>query len=231
MIRLLLSIAVLPAFLLMWYVYAQDKIEKEPPGLLLKLLIAGALSVISAIILETIGTGLLSYTGLPESGTAYNFIMCFFVIALSEELGKYFFLKKCTWNHRAFNYRFDGIVYAVSVSLGFAVVENIMYVFQHGIKTGILRALTAVPAHAIFAVFMGCFYGQAKMHDNLGNHFRAGFYRKMAIVMPIVLHGFYDFCAFQGTVLYSLLFIAFIILMDIITIRRVKNSSARDVAI
>lgn len=231
MTRLLLTIAVLPAFLLIWYVYSQDKIEKEPMGLLLKLLGLGALSVISALILETIGTAVLELLGLTEGSTLYNFLMCFCVVGFSEEIGKYFFLKKGSWNHPAFNYRFDAIVYAVSVSLGFAVVENIMYVFENGIGTGILRALTAVPAHAVFAVFMGYFYGIAKMNENVGATFRAKLCRKMAVIVPILIHGFYDFCAFQGTVLYCIIFLAFIIFMDIVAIKRIKRVSVQDIPV
>ena len=88
--------------------------------------------------------------------------MYFGVVAFSEEGAKYFLLKRRTWNSAAFNCQFDGVVYAVFVSLGFALWENISYVLMYGLSTALVRAVTAVPGHACFGVFMGVWYGLAK---------------------------------------------------------------------
>lgn len=94
---------------------------------------------------------------LPQSSTAYNVLLYFVVVALSEEGFKYLLLKKRTWYSSEFNCQFDGVVYAVFVALGFALWENISYVLMYGLGTAAVRAVTAVPGHACFGVFMGRF--------------------------------------------------------------------------
>lgn len=92
----------------------------------------------------------------------------FVIVAIAEESSKYFFLKKRTWNNPEFNCQYDGVVYAVFVSLGFALWENINYVLSYGFSTAIVRAITAIPGHACFGVFMGVFYGLARKQYNRG---------------------------------------------------------------
>ena len=87
----------------------------------------------------------------------YQIILYFVIVAIAEESSKYFFLKKRTWNNPEFNCQYDGVVYAVFVSLGFALWENINYVLSYGFSTAIVRAITAIPGHACFGVFMGVF--------------------------------------------------------------------------
>ena len=66
------------------------------------------------------------------------------------------------YRKKEFDEPFDGIVYAVMVGMGFATVENISYVSQYGLMTGIMRLFMAVPAHASFAIIMGYFMGKAR---------------------------------------------------------------------
>ena len=153
--------AVLPAAVLMRYIYKMDTIEKEPPELLRKLVIFGALIGIPAGFLNTLGSDLLSRFFSPDS-LAYKILLPFLIVGIVEEGLKFLVLKRCTWNDPAFNYRFDGVVYAAFVSLGFAALENVMYVFNYGLGIAINRAITAVPAHLGFSVIMGSYYGRAK---------------------------------------------------------------------
>ena len=151
---ILIAAAVIPAIVLLRFVYKEDRLDKESPGLLLSLVIFGILSTFAAIVTEQIGEAILGIL-LPQSSTAYNVLLYFVVVALSEEGFKYLLLKKRTWYSSEFNCQFDGVVYAVFVALGFALWENISYVLMYGLGTAAVPAVTAVPGHPGFGVFMG----------------------------------------------------------------------------
>lgn len=118
----------------------------------------------------------------------HQFFNAFFKVALIEEFSKFIFVRFVLYNNKNFNEPFDGIVYAVMVSMGFATVENVVYTFQYGFATGILRMFTAVPAHAAFAVLMGFFLGKAKF-----THRRGLYYSLIALLAPTLFHGSYDY--------------------------------------
>jgi RsiW-degrading membrane proteinase PrsW (M82 family) len=117
-----------------------------------------------------------------------QFLNAFFKVALIEEFSKFFFVRFILYYNKNFNEPFDGIVYAVMVSMGFATIENIIYVFQYGFTTGILRMFSAVPAHGAFAVLMGYFLGKAKF-----THRRTLYFSVIALLAPTVFHGAYDY--------------------------------------
>ena len=229
---ILLLIAIVPGVYLLHFVYKHDRIEPEPKPLLIKCFIFGILSTSAAVITEMIGSGILNYVIAPDSTSEpntklilYNFLLYFFVVALSEEGFKYLFLKLATWKDPAFDYQFDGIVYAVFVALGFAIKENIMYVSQYGLATGIVRAFTAVPGHASFGVMMGAWYGMAKKYFMLGDQEKYSKYKKYALWIPVVLHGLYDFFA---SMQLNIMFFAIVIAMFVICYKIVKTVSAND---
>ena len=223
---IMIAAAVIPAIWLLRYVYRMDRLEAEPRNLIISLVAKGILATFCAMATEYIGSMILDMF-LEEGSMLYNFIMFFFIVGLSEEGFKYFFLKRFTWNNPEFNCTFDGVVYAVSVSLGFALWENIGYVFMYGFSTAILRALTAIPGHACFGVFMGVFYGAAKRYEVYMQEAHAGFYRKLALIFPVIIHGAYDFIASlpEG---YSFVFIIFVVCLVLFSHRVVKNAAARD---
>ena len=160
MTYILAALAVIPAVIVMLYIRGIDKIEKEPWKLLFSIFLLGALSVIPILIAELIVSIPISI--FPEGSLIHGFLQAFVCAAFVEESFKMMVLWLRTWKHKEFNYVFDGVVYAVFASMGFALVENILYVFQMGITTGILRAVTSIPGHMIFGVFMGMYYGLAK---------------------------------------------------------------------
>ena len=121
--------------------------------LLLRLLLGGVLSAFAAILLETAGMWILPAFA-EEGSDLYYVLLAFLVVAVSEEGAKLFFLKKYSWHQPAFNYMFDGIVYAVFVSLGFAAFENVKYVFDFGLSVAFSRAFLAVPARDDHAVYI-----------------------------------------------------------------------------
>ena len=124
-----------------------------------------------------------------------------------------------------FNEKFDGIVYAVSVALGFATIENLFYVFSNNsLQVGLLRAFTAIPAHAIFGIVMGFYLGLARFSQN-----KKGRWLLMALFLPWLLHGIYDFILMSGHPLLLLTFIPFLIFMYRHGLRRMKELSYQSV--
>lgn len=219
--------ALLPAIVLLRYIYRHDHIEKEPPALLLRLLLGGVLSAFAAILLETAGMWILPAFA-EEGSDLYYVFLAFLVVAVSEEGAKLFFLKKYSWHQTAFNYMFDGIVYAVFVSLGFAAFENVKYVFDFGLSVAFSRAFLAVPAHMAFAVFMGIFYGRARCHASRGNGAAAKSNLAAGFISAVLLHGFYDACLMVGTNLSMVVFVGFVIFMYFFVSRVVKTAAAED---
>ncbi len=225
---ILLAAAVLPAAFLLYRVYQMDTVEKEPWSILRKLLLWGALSGIPAALVESLLTGV--FQNIFEEGTLlYNFIFGFVVAALVEESFKFFFLYKFTFKSPHFNYRFDGVVYAVFVSMGFAILENILYVFQGGLGVALSRALLALPLHAACGVYMGIAYGQQKI-NSLYKPASFGAVARACLPVPILIHGFYDACAFsaENWPIFLLVFVVFVILVFILTLRKLKNASRTD---
>ena len=109
--------AILPAVFLLRYIYKHDTVDKEPPGLLLSLILMGIVSALMSIVLEMMGEKILN-DQVSQNDKYYKIILAFAVVAVVEEGTKFLLMKLRTWKNPNFNYSFDGIVYAVSVSLG-----------------------------------------------------------------------------------------------------------------
>ena len=183
----LLSIA--PAMIVIIFIYFKDKFEKEPVRFLFKNFLLGAfVSVLITLILSTLLQSVLPLT--DTKSIWQQFVKAFFVVAFVEEFSKYIVVKYYAQKNAEFNEPFDGIVYAVMVSMGFAALENVLYVFQYGVSTGILRAFTAVPAHATFGILMGYFMGKAKFSE------KRMYYNFLGLFMATLFHGAYDFFLF-----------------------------------
>ena len=224
---ILIAAAVLSAVFLLIKVEREDHLEKESRGLLFSLVAFGIISTAIASLGERIGMVILANIFQQES-VLYYFLLFFGVVAFSEEGAKYVLLKRRTWNNPEFNCQFDGVVYSVFVSLGFALWENIGYVAMYGLGTAVVRAVTAVPGHACFGVFMGTWYGMAKRREGAGDFDGARRMRVRALLVPAVLHGFYDFVATYNSDVMNIVFLVFVILMFITAWRLVKHVSAND---
>ena len=233
-------LAVIPSVFLLIKVYQADKVEKEPAPLLFKLFIKGLESAFFAAVVEALlinfGLNTLVHLGLieGEGSFLYHAIEAFLIVAVAEEGFKYYFLKKTTWNHPAFDYRFDAVVYAVFVSLGFATIENILYVWGSQIESGtglqlsVYRGVLSVPAHCVFAVAMGIHYGAAKYaqgHEQFDLE-EAGL--RKAFLVPVLMHGFFDFALMMNQPLYTGLFFVFVILADYRALKAVGRASQTD---
>ena len=185
----LLLLASAPVFTIIIFIYLKDKYEKEPKKLLLKSFLFGAvLSIITTTFISIAANRIFPMTDYYS--IAQQFIKAFFVVALVEEFSKYIIVRYYCQRKKAFNEPFDGIVYAVMVSMGFAFTENLLYVFDGGISTAITRAFTAVPAHATFGIIMGYFMGLAKFSNSKWKFNLAG------LLFATIFHGTYDFFLF-----------------------------------
>ena len=224
---ILIAAAVIPAVFLMLKVYRSDRLEKESKGLLLRLVRGGILSSLLALVEERILSAVLGRM-VDENTLLYNIILYFIVVAVSEESSKYIFLRRNSWNSVEFNSRFDGVVYAVFTSLGFALWENISYVMTYGFRVAIVRAVTAIPGHACFGVFMGVFYGLARMYYNRREYSLSKICRVMSVIIPVFLHGTYDFIATMEETVFGLYFIAFVSILFVVSYIVVSKESKTD---
>ena len=224
---ILIAAAVIPAIFLLVKVEKADRLEKESPRLLLSLVLFGIVATAVAFLGEWAGMALLNKF-FPEGGTLYSILLFFGVVAFSEEGAKYVLLKRRTWKEPEFNCQFDGVVYGVFVSLGFALWENINYVLSLGLSTALIRAVTAIPGHACFGVFMGTWYGMAKRRAAAGDEEGSKRMRTRALLVPALLHGFYDFSASAESDAMSIVFLVFVVLMFVTAYRLVKHVSAND---
>ncbi len=221
----LLFLALIPGVIIIVFIFRKDKVEHEPIGLLLKLVLFGAISCVPAVFLEL----LIGNYGprFAEGTVAFAVFEAFCVAGLCEEACKYTLLHLGSWRDRNFDYRFDGIVYGVCVSVGFALLENVMYVMSGGLEVAVMRGVLAVPLHAFCGVFMGVYYGAAKKAAIDGNRGLVTICKIESLLVPILIHGIYDFLAFMGTDVTSVILLVFVGFMYFFAIKEV-NKFARD---
>lgn len=175
------SAAIAPGIALLSYFYLKDKYEAEPVGMVLRTFVFGALLVFPAMVIE--------YAFQQEGIMQIPWAQSFLLSGLLEEFLKWFVLFYAIYQHVEFNERYDGIVYGVSVSLGFATVENIFYLFAFGIHEAFYRALLPVSSHALFGVIMGYYLGKAKFSAQPVRNRLIAF----SFLFVALLHGVYDY--------------------------------------
>lgn len=184
----LLSLALAPGTAIALYIYLKDHHEREPVHLLILCFLYGCLST-AVTLLISLPVNFVIITA-PDD-VVDQFINAFFKVALVEEFSKFVFVRFLLFGNVHFNEPFDGIVYAVMVSMGFATLENIVYVYQLGFMSGVLRMFTAVPAHAVFGIIMGYYVGKAKF-----THRNVYMYSALGLLAPALFHGAYDYFLF-----------------------------------
>ncbi len=219
MFLLLLLIAITPGIAILLYVYYRDKYEKEPPSLVWKVFVYGMIAALVAGGIELLLYSFHFYWLKKHALFVFAFLYSFLVIGPVEEGVKYLVTYNVAFKDSEFNEPMDGIVYAVSASLGFATFENVLYVLQYGMKVGIERAFISVPVHAFFGIIMGSFLGKAKFkkgtkRDNL---------MWKAFYIPALFHGFFDFVLLSKTYLAILIY-PFIIYTMIVSLKDINAS-------
>jgi len=189
-----LAAALLPAILLALYIWYKDP-HKEPGVWLVRAFFLGVAISVPVVYVENFINGLLFAGGEPTSLFGST-LRAFFVAALPEEGAKLFALWLIVHNNKHFDEHFDGIVYAVFVSLGFAAIENVGYVFmsEAWLSTAIARSFLAVPGHYAFAILMGYYYALYFFVDRSKKNAAS------ILFMPILAHGVYDAIAMGGSV-------------------------------
>ena len=241
MTRLLL-LALAPAAILLHYVWKKDK-SKEPTKLLVKLILLGALACIPAGFIELFLDNLIKE--FFKTGTyPYYFVSAFIGVALIEEGFKFVSMYQYTHKNKEFDGLFDGMIYAIFVSLGFAAFENVFYVMDSGVSTALARAVMAVPGHMFFAVFMGYNYSMwhtYKLCDESEKYFanlnmikirppkyKYKHYLFLSLLLPTLVHGFYDFCLFTENETLALVLLATMVVLYISCFARIKKLSKAD---
>jgi len=191
--------AALPSILLVAFFYRLDRKRPEPRGLIARSVLLGFLAVLPAVIIEAV---LLRV--LPSAGRFADAAIKGFVVAgLVEEGVKFAFVTAWLYARKEFAETADGIVYTVCVSLGFALVENVMFSF---VAPGsiLIRAFTAVPMHAAASGLMGYYIGVSKTGPRDARDTRDR--RALGLAIAVGVHGLYDFFAFSGGSLAYLVF-------------------------
>ncbi|TVY11586.1 glutamic-type intramembrane protease PrsW [Paenibacillus cremeus] len=176
-----LMAAIAPGVALMSYFYLKDRYDPEPISLVLKLFLFGVLLVFPVMVLQR-----ALVQGLGEN----PFVFSFLTSAGIEEFFKWFLVYFIIFKHTSFDEPYDGIVYAVATSLGFATLENVLYAFLNdsGFSALMMRAFLPVSGHAMFGVIMGYHLGKAKFSPDGGNK-----HLLLALVLPLFWHGVFDY--------------------------------------
>ena len=194
-ILLILTAALLPAVALLYYIWKKDT-QKEPTSWLVKAVLWGVAICFPVAILEMMIESILFGTGGTPTNLSGTTAMAFLVAALPEESFKLLALWQVLRKNPYFDEHFDGIVYAVCVGLGFAGIENVLYVFgqENWVSTAILRSLLAVPGHYAFAILMGYYYSIYHFVDHSPK------IAACVLLIPVFAHGVYDALAMSGLV-------------------------------
>ncbi|MBU0757664.1 MAG: PrsW family intramembrane metalloprotease [Nanoarchaeota archaeon] len=185
-------LAIAPALYLVYYFYQKDRKKPEPKGLIIKIFLLGILSTIPVIIIEMF---LGSFENLFKDPLIGILFRSFMIAGLTEESFKFLVVKKFAYNKVEFDEIMDGIIYVIVASLGFACLENILYVYNGGFVVGFFRAFTAVPMHAVTSGLMGFYIGKAKFAKKKNEKY----YFFMGLLLAVLVHGLYDFLVFYGS--------------------------------
>lgn len=207
-----ISAGIAPGFALLSFFYLKDEYESEPIFDVLRVFFLGTILVFPIMFIQ--------YVLDVEQVFDHDLTKAFISAALLEEFFKWFILYFAVYKLITFDEHYDGIVYGVSLSLGFATAENILYLFANGLEVAVGRALLPVSSHAIFGVIMGYYMGKGKFSED-GNGMRKAI--GYSLLIPILLHGFYDYILLLGSFWYKVI-VPFMIFLWWLALRKVKKA-------
>lgn len=207
--------SIAPGVALLSYFYLKDRYQTEPLHMVIKTFLFGFLIVFPIMVLQY---------GLQEEISFGTIAKAFFISGFIEEFFKWFVVYYTVYKHVEFDEPYDGIVYSVAVSIGFATLENFFYLYSFGVGEALMRAFLPVSSHALFGVTMGYYMGKGKFHLNsraqrillLGSLF-----------IPAILHGFYDYVILSSYDHYLWILVPFLILFWIISLWRISKVQAQ----
>lgn len=220
---LVIFAAIAPVVVLLWQILKRDSANPEPPKMLMKAFFYGMVSTVVTFIFLPVTEMIGDITMLDDNPLALAFKQAFFSAALPEEGAKLLMLWLLLRNNPYFDERFDGIVYAVCVGMGFAAVENVLYLFNNydsWLSVGIARALFAVPGHFFDAVIMGYYYS----HYHFGTR-RNPATKALILAAPVVAHGIYDGILFSYSIDDGVAVVALILFL--VFFNRLKKTGRR----
>ncbi|MGD6815731.1 glutamic-type intramembrane protease PrsW [Metabacillus sp. 84] len=180
-----ISAGIAPGLAILCYFYLKDQYESEPVYMVIRAFVFGMILVFPLMFIQ--------YIIETEKVFANDFNRIFFSYGLLEEFFKWFIFIVAIYPHVHFDEHYDGIVYGSAVSLGFATLENILFLFSNGLEFAIGRALLPVSSHALFGVIMGYYLGKTKFTNHSGYKMK---WLLLSIILPVTLHGFYDYVLF-----------------------------------
>lgn len=211
----IISGALAPSLALLSFIYLKDKYEPEPLNLIIKLFILGAVLVFPAYVLEKV---------FQEGIVNFELFTNVINIAIIEEFLKWFTLYFIMYKHTEFNEPYDGVVYSVSIAIGFATIENLGYLFFNSAEPALIlfRGLLPVSGHALFAIIMGYFIGQAKFNKK-ENKYKLLFF---SLAIPILIHSIYNVILYQNFTEWIYLMVPFLILLWWYGLRKIKHANS-----
>ena len=208
--------SIIPILIILAVIYNMSEVKRQPIWCIALLFIGGILSwVMVRYISKYLGNDIYkSQVEINESlGDKGFFLVSFGIIAIIEELSKYIVITIMCFKNKLFKNPYDGIMYAVCISLGFAFIENIMYINNYGMSVAISRAIFSIPAHASFGIIMGYYLGVSKMCSDKGEYSQSALTRYLAFFISLLFHGFYDFLLNFNTQSIYIIFIVYVIIM------------------
>lgn len=212
-----LTAAVAPGVSLLTYLYLKDRYDTEPIHMVVRMFLLGVLIVLPIVVIQR---------GLQLWWGEHPILFSFFESAGVEEFVKWFVLYHMIYNHTEFDEPYDGIVYAASISLGFATLENVMYAILSPATFGTLlvRALLPVSGHALFGILMGYYMGKAKFEPKSN---RRKLYIAISLALPLLLHGIYDWIMVTLRTNWMYFIIPFMFVLWIWGLRTMQRANAR----
>ncbi|MBO8170669.1 MAG: intramembrane metalloprotease PrsW [Bacillaceae bacterium] len=208
-----ISAAIAPGIALLSYFYLKDKYQAEPIMMVSRSFVFGALLVFPIMVIQY---------AVQQEFEIGIFGQAFVISSMMEEFFKWFIVYYTAYQHVEFDEHYDGIIYGAAVSLGFASMENFIYLWINGLDSALLRALLPVSGHALFAVAMGYYMGKAKFTTSRKKRRRL---LLQSIMAPIMLHGIYNWILLSGGSKWLWFMIPFMFLLWIISLRRVAKAS------
>ncbi|MBM7552443.1 glutamic-type intramembrane protease PrsW [Thalassobacillus pellis] len=205
----ILTFAIAPALGLMTFIYLKKRIELEPLPMIIRTFLLGAVLVFPLMFMQYV----FKAEGIIPSPVLQSFILA----GLLEEFFKWFIFLFAVYKHREFDHPYDGIIYGVAISLGFATVENILYLLSHGVEYAWGRAIFPVSSHALFGILMGYYVGKAKFNTE-----KTKLCLAFALWIPVALHGLYDMILTTTTNIWMMLMIPFMIGLWFLGLKKIK---------
>lgn len=223
---IILLLCLLPCFMLLYYLYNKDKLEKEPFYILILLFFEGCGVAVLSFYITIYFKSIFDFLNISHIQMNFFQIILknFIFIALLEEGLKWIFTIITTWKNKCFNHIFDSIVYCGFLSLGFATIENIFYAYSYNnLLSILLRGIISVPCHLSFSIFMGYYLGRAKKSENNNIKYK---YLLCSLFIPTFLHFLYNSLLLNNNInnVVFLLFMLFLYILSYIIINKLNFS-------